>query len=146
MAVRTAGKPTGDAVPCMHDHVHAGFPSPAADHTDDALSLDQRFIRNRLSTFIVRTAGASLRDIGIFADDYLVVDRSRTPHHGDVVIAIVDGGFVAKRFSQHQGLIQLMSANPNYPPIPWQEGCEIWGIVTSVHRDLLSSHAMLCTD
>lgn len=138
-----AGAP---GVPFMGEAVHAGFPSPAADHADDALSLDQRFIRNHLSTFIVRAVGDSLRGIGIFPDDYLVVDRSRTPRQGDIVIAVIDGGFAAKRFTQDQGVIRLMSANPKYPSIPWQEGCEIWGIVTSVHRDVLGSHAMLCAD
>ena len=119
--------------------VPAGFPSPAEDHTESNLDLTRRFIRHPTSTFFVRVTGESLTGIGILPDDYLAVDRSHTPHHGDVVIALVQGSFTAKRYlcTPQQG-VELAAANPNYPNVPWEDGCEIWGVVTSVHRDLLT--------
>jgi DNA polymerase V len=125
------------SVPLATAEVHAGFPSPADDHTETALDLSRRFIRNPASSFIVRASGASLTGIGILSGDHLVVDRSRTPAEGDVVIAIVDGDFVAKQYAIRRGRIALLSAHPECPPMAWGEGCEIWGVVTSVHRDLV---------
>ena len=119
--------------------VHAGFPSPAADHEDGALDLSRHFVRHPSSTFIVRVSGDSLNGIGIRPGDYLVVDRSRDARDGDVVLAIVDGDFAAKRYRSCGGQIVLAAENPQYPPIPWRDGCEVWGVVTSVHRDLTAT-------
>lgn len=124
--------------------VAAGFPSPAEDHGEPALTLDGRFIRHPAATFIVQAAGESLRDAGILSGDYLVVDRSHPPGDGDVVIAVIDGAFTAKRLrlgarrGAGQGQPMLEAANPAFAPIPLPEDGEIWGVVTSVHRDLLA--------
>ncbi len=37
--------------------VPAGFPSPADDHSEGALDLNERLIRNKVSTFIVCVEG-----------------------------------------------------------------------------------------
>lgn len=125
-------------IPLASADVAAGFPSPAEDHEESGLDLTRRFIRHPTATFFVRASGESLTGIGIFPGDFLAVDRSRTPHHDDVVIALVEGSFTAKRyFVPKPNEILLASANPAYPSIPWADGCEIWGVVTSVHRDLL---------
>lgn len=101
------------------------------------MDLGRRFVRHPSATFIVRAAGESLTGAGILPGDYLLVDRSRTPRHGDVVVALVDGGFTAKRFVVRQdGTIVLGAANPAYRDVVWREGCEVWGVVSSVHRDL----------
>lgn len=127
------------SVPLATDAVHAGFPSPAEDHAEEGLDLTRRFIRHPTSSFIVRAAGVSLTGRGILAGDYLVVDRSREPRDGEIVIAIVDGSFTAKIMTVIAGRRSLIAAHPGYPPIPWSEGCEIWGTVTSVHRDLTAT-------
>jgi len=77
--------------------------------------------------------------VGIRPGDYAVVDRSKEARDGSIVVAVVDGEFTAKRYQIRSGLVELVAEHPGYPPIPWNEGCEIWGVVTSVHRDLLTS-------
>ena len=124
-------------LPMAAEAVHAGFPSPAEDHAEDGLDLTRRFVRHPTATFVVRAAGDSLSGRGIHGGDFLVVDRSREPRDGDVVVAIVDGSFTAKTLVKTAGRMSLVAAHPAHPTIPWREGCEIWGVVTSVHRDLL---------
>lgn len=127
-------------VPLAEAPVHAGFPSPADDHAEDGLDLTRRFVRHPTSTFVVRATGDSLSGRGVLSGDYLVVDRARTPRDGDIVLAIVDGAFAAKVVEHDRGgRMLLTSAHPAYPPIPWRDGCEIWGVATSVHRDLLTA-------
>ena len=118
-------------------HVPAGFPSPADDHLDQDLDLSRRFVSHPNTSFVVQVAGHSLTGIGIRPGDFLLVDRSRHPRDGDVVLAIVDGDFTTKRYRSRNGHIVLAAENPVSASIPWREGCEIWGVVTSVHRDLL---------
>lgn len=75
---------------------------------------------------------------GIQDGDLLVVDRSLTPSHRSVIIAVVDGEFTVKRLYKRAGRIRLLAENPDFAPIEFQEGQElqIWGIVTSVVHKL----------
>jgi len=120
--------------------VQAGFPSPASDYLDQSLDLTRRFIHRPQASYIMRIAGDSLLGAGIVPGDYVVVDRSLTPRDRHIVIAIVNGELTAKRYLQQGNMIVLAAENPAYPAVPWGEGCEIWGVVTSVHRDVLATH------
>ena len=117
--------------------VPAGFPSPADDYVEQRISLDEHLITRRDSTFFMRVAGESMRGLGIFDGDLLVVDRSLTPSHRTIVIAVVDGEFTVKRLYRREGRIRLLAENPDFAPMEFNEGQElqIWGVVTSViHR------------
>jgi DNA polymerase V len=76
--------------------VPAGFPSPADDFIERRLSLDEHLIQHKESTFFMRVAGHSMRGLGIYDGDLLIVDRSVPATHGCVVVAVVDGEFTVK--------------------------------------------------
>lgn len=82
---------------------------------------------------LVRVRGESMRDVGIFDGNLLVVDKSLTPMHGDIVVAILDEEFTCKKLYCRDGVVKLQPANPDFPEIIPQEGQElrIWGVVTS---------------
>ncbi len=71
---------------------------------------------------------------GIQHDDILVVDRSRQAKHNDIVIAVLDSELTVKRLVLDKGTARLVAENPAYPSIDIKndEGCQIWGVVTSV--------------
>ena len=56
--------------------VPAGFPSPAADHTQKRIDLNDHLIRNKEATFIFKVKGDSMVGAGIYEGDALVIDRS----------------------------------------------------------------------
>ncbi|HEY0675190.1 MAG TPA: translesion error-prone DNA polymerase V autoproteolytic subunit, partial [Immundisolibacter sp.] len=92
--------------------VSAGFPSPADDYVERRLSLDDHLVRHKESTFFMRVAGDSMRGMGIYDGDLLVVDRAVAATHGCVVIAVVDGGFTVKQLLHTpQGQV-LRAAHP----------------------------------
>jgi DNA polymerase V len=117
--------------------VPAGFPSPADDFVERRLSLDEHLIQHRESTFFMRVAGHSMRDLGIFDGDLLVVDRSVPATHGCVVVAVIDGEFTVKQLLYTpQGKV-LRAAHPDYPEIviTAEQDFSIWGVVQwNVHR------------
>ena len=128
---------TGISLPLFSGGVSAGFPSPAEDYTDRKLDLNELLIKNPAATFFVRVDGDSMIGAGIHHDDILVVDRSRQAVNGDIVIAILDGELTVKRLVRDAHCGRLVAENPNYPSIEITEdnGCEIWGVVTSmVHQ------------
>jgi len=114
--------------------VQAGFPSPADDYIEQHLDLNEHLISHPASTFIVRASGDSMRDAGIADGDLLIVDRSLEATAGNIVIAAVLGELTVKRLSQYNGHLQLLPANPKYPPIDISEEQDlvIWGVVTYV--------------
>lgn len=44
--------------------VPAGFPSPAADHTQEMIDLNKQLIRNKEATYIFRVKGDSMTGAG----------------------------------------------------------------------------------
>ena len=118
----------------LYSHaVQAGFPSPADDYKEDALSLDEHLIVHPAATYLARATGDSMEGLGIFDHDLLVIDRSLTPNQGDVIIAAIDGELTCKQLDiRHQC---LLAANSNYPAIQINEqSLVIEGVVTASIR------------
>jgi len=115
--------------------VEAGFPSPADDYLEGELDLNELLIQNGPATFFVRARGESMNgDQPTIQDgDLLVVDKSRTPKTGDVVIAFLDGAFTVKRLRCTELGVWLLPENKTFPEIRIEDGQEfvIWGVVTA---------------
>lgn len=117
--------------------VSAGFPSPAEEHVEKRLNPNDYLIDQEEATFFVTIQGDSMIELGLMPGDKAVVDRSKTPKIGDVVLAIVDGGFTIKTLSKNSsGQAKLMPANKLYKPIEIMDGMqfEIWGVVIGSFR------------
>jgi DNA polymerase V len=127
----------GERLPLYSFQIPAGFPSPAADHIEKHISLDEVFEIRAPHVYLAKIEGESMRDAGIFCGDLVIVDRSRTAEHGDIVIAGLNSEPVCKRLHLRDNTIILLSANSKYPPRYVMEGDElvIWGVVTYSVRD-----------
>jgi len=139
MATATILGPVGGSVielPFFSSRVPAGFPSPAQDHLEQKLSLDQLLGIDAPHTYLVRVEGESMIDIGIFDGDIMVVNRSIPWGHRDIVIAEINGETFVKRLIQNGQQIVLRSENPKFAPRYILEGDElrIWGVVTDSIR------------
>jgi DNA polymerase V len=122
-------------IPYLLSRISAGFPSPADDYIENNLSLSELLIKNHLSTFLMKTSGDSMIDVGINDGDILVVDRSIEAKNRDIVIAILEGNLTVKRLLfKTNGLVVLKSENIAHKDIKIPEftDLEIWGVVTSV--------------
>jgi len=127
-------KCTSLKLPLVSASVEAGFPSPADDHMERGIDLNEELIRNPVATFFVRVKGESMRDAGIHSGDTLIVDKSVTPADRQIVVAMIDGEFTVKRFRKRNGKIFLEAENPAFDPIEVGEDQEltIWGSVTYI--------------
>jgi len=140
-AVRAAVDPPRRPRPIGGVRARLGFPSPAEDFTEDALDLNQLLVRNEPATFFYRASGTSMRGLGIFDGDILVVDRSLSPQDGDLVVAIWDGNAPScKTLKIRSHGIELHSAAPGTPPITIGPDIEVeafvvTGVVREVKRD-----------
>jgi DNA polymerase V len=115
----------------------AGFPSPAQDWADDAISLVELLRLDRAASFVFRISGSSMFDAGLYDGDVVVVDRDTKPANGHIVIAIVDGGFVVRQLVMRQGrpFLEARNARMVYEPTLADETVEVWGVVRAGVRD-----------
>lgn len=132
MLARPAENPPELALVLYSASVPAGFPSPADDHIEGRLDLNQHLVRRPAATFFARADGESMRDAGIFDGDLLIVDRGVDPEPNDIVVVTIDGGLAVKRLARCGNGWQLAPANPAFSPIPVdpEDGVQIWGVVT----------------
>ena len=122
-------------IPFYLHKVGAGFPSPATDYIEDDLDLNTHLISNAPATFIIRVQGKSMRDVGIYDGDLLIVDKSINPKSFSTVIANVNEELVVKTFIKEKELSYLTSGSKStIDKINLGENQEviIWGVVTYV--------------
>ena len=120
--------------PLFSSVVQAGFPSPADDYLESYIDLNEILVSNKAATFFVKVDGDSMLGAGIFTGDMLVVDRSLTAKHGNIIVAMVEGEFTVKRFVKIRGRTYLYPENKRYKPLDVTELEEfmVWGVVTTV--------------
>lgn len=127
----------GERFPLYAFQVPAGFPSPAADHIERHISLDELFDIRAPHVYLVKIEGDSMQGAGIYCGDLVIVDRSLYAEHGDIVIAALNTEPVCKRLHMRGNEVILKSENSKYPPRYVMEGDEllIWGVVKYSVRD-----------
>ena len=117
--------------------VEAGFPSPADDHLDIALDLNEYLIKHPAATFYIYVKGDSMINDGIYSGDIMIVDKSLSPKSKDVVIAVLDGEFTVKRILKKNNQIYLVPSNSKYQSVIITKDMDfqIWGVVThAIHH------------
>lgn len=125
-------------VPLIGQSVHAGFPSPADDFIEAMIDLNTVLVQNPTATFMWRVVGDCMIDVKIFPGDVVVVDRSLSPRHRSIVIAIIDSEPTLKRIKRRGGMMILHNENAKLPTFTVSEGTEVsvWGVVTFTIRDV----------
>ncbi len=115
--------------------VQAGFPSTAEeDAAATTMSLDKWLIEHPEASYLLTVSGDSMIDAGIVEGDMVIVDRTRHPKTGDIVVAEVDNDWTMKYFIKRGDRVLLRPANKNYPDIHPQQELKIAGVVSSVIR------------
>ena len=116
--------------------IAAGYPIEKVqdqDEIDLAEVLGARRGRAE-STFALKVEGDSMRDEGILAGDYVLVDRTDSARNGDRVVALLpDGQTTLKTYFKEDDGIRLQPANPSFEPIR-VKFCTVQGIVKGVVR------------
>lgn len=117
--------------------METGFPSPASDHSEKALNLEDLVVFRPSATFYVRAQGNAMAHSGIHDKDILIVDRSITAKHGCIIITAIDEEPSIRRFVLQGSRIFLVSDDSSLNPIAISKETDwtIWGVITHViHR------------
>ncbi|MEO6329314.1 MAG: translesion error-prone DNA polymerase V autoproteolytic subunit [Ginsengibacter sp.] len=112
-----------------------GFGAAADDYMERGIDLNEQLIRNKPATFFMRVSSDAMKEAGIYKNDVVIVDRSVKPVSGKVIIAILNGEMLIRRFERNNRSIRLLAEPNKLSPINIDESCEefsIWGVVTYV--------------
>lgn len=124
-------------LPLFSSKIPAGFPSSAEEHVEKRLDTNDFLIDKEDSTFFATIQGESMIDAGLLPGDKAVIDRSKTPVIGDIVVAMVNGEYTIKTLSRNRdGNPRLLPANGKFKPIDITENMsfEVWGVVIGSFR------------
>ncbi|MEP7263494.1 MAG: translesion error-prone DNA polymerase V autoproteolytic subunit [Bacteroidota bacterium] len=130
------------ALPLMNDSVPAGFPSPATDHVEDRIDLNDLIIKHPSATFFIRVEGDSMKDAFIPEHALLVIDRSIKPVSNNIVLAVIGDEFTVKRYVVNSKGTFLYPANKKYKALQITEemNMKVWGVVTHIIIDTKVLH------
>ncbi|HEU4575126.1 MAG TPA: translesion error-prone DNA polymerase V autoproteolytic subunit [Chitinophagaceae bacterium] len=109
-----------------------GFGAAADDYAERGIDLNEQLVRNKPATFFFRMKGDAMQEAGIFDGDILVVDRSLKLANGKVIVAILNGELLVRRFHKNFTSAFLVPENQRYKPINLSEFSDfaVWGVVT----------------
>ncbi len=127
-----------ETYPFILNKISAGFPSPALDYMQDAITLDDLLIDHPEATFFIRVSGDSMTDAHIPDKSILVFDRSRSAQHNDIVVVSINkSDYTCKRFLKTDKGVFLAPANSKYKTIQLTEDmhCELFGVVAKIIID-----------
>lgn len=112
------------------------FPSPAEDFLSDRVSLDERYLAKKESTFLNK-----VRSLSMFPEyqvgDYIIVRSDYIPQdNDDVVVSINNSEYTLKRFNKEKNmLIALNSEYSNSVKIDDNDEVIILGVVDALIRE-----------
>jgi SOS regulatory protein LexA len=122
--------------------VEAGFPTETDAELLDSVDISDYLVPNKETTYLLRVKGDSMIDAGIQEGDMVVAERinlndqkqTREAKDGDIVIALVDGGWTMKYFRNRKGKVYLEPANKNFSNIYPESQLEVAAVVKGVIR------------
>ena len=115
-----------------------GFGAAADDYMERGIDLNEQLIRNKASTFFMRVSGSSMINAGIYDGDIVIVDRSLKPQNGKIVIAVIDGEMLIRRYEKTMNSLRLIPDTIKLSPIEVSEfmNFQIWGVVSYIIRNV----------
>jgi repressor LexA len=95
--------------------IAAGQPIEAVENPETISLAD--FVRSK-EVFVLAVRGSSMQDEAILDGDYVLVEKTKIAHNGDLVVALVEGTEATlKRFFHEGDKIRLQPSNATMRPI-----------------------------
>ena len=105
---------TGLVLP-LAGRIAAGQPIEAVQN-EETISLAD-FVRSK-EVFVLEVRGDSMQDEAILSGDYVLVEKTKAAHNGDIVVALVEtSDATLKRFYREGDMVRLQPSNAAMKPI-----------------------------
>ncbi len=121
--------------------VAAGQPILAEQHIEGHYQIDPTLFQPR-AHYLLKVAGMSMRDAGIFDGDLVAVHRTADVRARQIIVARLEDEVTVKRYKQEGTVVWLMPENTDFKPIRVdlkRQPLIIEGVVVGVVRQLAGS-------
>ncbi len=116
--------------------ITAGNPIEAIEFPDEYMQLPSFMIPKNEEVFTLRVDGMSMKNIGIYDGDIVIVKRTNSAKNGDRVVALDENGYTTlKTFYKEDGYFRLQPENETMNPIILDK-VDILGIAIGLYRKL----------
>jgi repressor LexA len=112
--------------------VAAGQPVLADENIEEYVEVPP-FAGGEEGEFILRVKGDSMKEVGIYEGDHVVVRRQDTAANGEIVVALVGDEATVKRFFREEDHVRLQPENAAIEPIRSRD-VQVLGRVVGVCR------------
>jgi DNA polymerase V len=116
----------------------SGFGAAADDYMERGIDLNEQLIRNKPATFFMKVSSNSMINAGIFDGDIIIVDKSIKPQNGKIVVAVIDGEMLIRRYEKTMNRLRLIPETSKLAVLEVSEFMDfkIWGVVTYIIRSV----------
>ncbi len=101
----------------MQNANSTGFGAATGDYMEHCIDLNEELVTNKPATFFMRVNSDAMRNSGIYKDDIVVVDRSLKAATGKVIIALLHGEMLIRRFEKNNNKIRLLADSDKLAPV-----------------------------
>ena len=116
--------------------ITAGNPIEAIEFPDEYMQIPSFMIPKNEEVFTLRVDGMSMKNIGIYDGDIVIVKRTNSAKNGDHVVALDENGYTTlKTFYKEDGYFRLQPENETMNPIILDK-VDILGIAIGLYRKL----------
>ncbi len=114
--------------------VRAGSPEMIEPMQGELFLIDDYLVKKPSATIMIPVKGDSMTDAGINDGDLAVVERDKTAHPGDFVVAVVDDEFTLKELAKEKNSFVLKPHNKAFSIIRPKDALEIYGVMVGLVR------------
>ncbi len=120
-------------LPLYLHSAQAGFNCPV-DNDEPAIDLNELLIRNSKVTFVAYIRNDTMQGHGLEDGDLVIVDRSVKPHHGDLVVALLDEELLCRELDMRNSQLIVRNNEPLSLSLTDNADLRIEGVVTGSVR------------
>ncbi|MEX2448847.1 MAG: transcriptional repressor LexA [Solirubrobacterales bacterium] len=114
-------------------HVAAGAPILAEENIEEYIEIPD-VIGGEEGDYVLRVRGESMKEAGIFGDDYVVVRPTEDAADGEIVVALIGEEATVKRFFREPDQIRLQPENRTMEAIHTTEATVLGRVIGVVRK------------
>lgn len=119
--------------------INPGAPASSLEYKEGEIFIDPAIVSGKDATnvFALKVRGQSMRDLGIYEDDILIVEKVSSVNAGDIVVALVQNETTVKSyFPLRGGRVELRPANSEFSTQVYPDAhVQIQGKVVGLQRE-----------
>lgn len=117
--------------------INAGSPAENLEYKEGDIFVSPEVVSNNSNAFALKVQGQSMRDLGIYEDDIVIVEKVDNVNPGDIVVALVqDETTIKSYFPLRGGRVELRPANNDFTTQVYPDAhVQIQGKVVGLQRE-----------